>query len=380
MSSKRDRRSGRATFISSPTVTVSGSQSMIYYVTRQEFNHPVIKFIHGAHSDLSFIRPISYEQLFAARKAPAGNYIFTDFDRLTPYDIQGAAWITDALRAKFPDVVILNNPREAMERYTLLKTLHQEGINRFTVTRLDGVARPEKYPVFVRTEDGARGSESGLCNSSEELEATIRAMREEGKVLKRRIAVEFCAKPDETGYYRKYGALNINGVIVPQHIFISRDWMVKGDGAEFDETFAAEELDYVRANPHRDELLRIFKIARIDVGRVDYGIVDGMVQIFEINTNPHFPRFNVIDDHRSERRRAIRGDIINAFQAINASSPSGSRARFSMPSSRERHMRKPYLWRNPMWLDRLLRELRRTTFYRRLKGFEKDRREQRKKR
>ena len=33
-------------------------------------------------------------------------------------------------------------------------------------------------------------------------------------------------------------------------------------------------------------LLGFFALANIDYGRIDYGIVDGQVQTFEINNNP----------------------------------------------------------------------------------------------
>ena len=39
-------------------------------------------------------------------------------------------------------------------------------------------------------------------------------------------------------------------------------------------------------NPHQDALREIFGLAGIDYGRMDYGLLDGKVQVWEINTNP----------------------------------------------------------------------------------------------
>ena len=42
----------------------------------------------------------------------------------------------------------------------------------------------------------------------------------------------------------------------------------------------------LRQNPYRDELYEAFEVAHITYGRADYGLMDGRVQIYEINTNP----------------------------------------------------------------------------------------------
>ena len=47
-----------------------------------------------------------------------------------------------------------------------------------------------------------------------------------------------------------------------------------------------QHLDYVRTNPHADELRKLFGAANIEYGRIDYTIADGRIQVFEINTNP----------------------------------------------------------------------------------------------
>lgn len=46
------------------------------------------------------------------------------------------------------------------------------------------------------------------------------------------------------------------------------------------------ELDYFHCNPHQAALLEIFELAHVDYGRCDYALVNGRIQVWEINTNP----------------------------------------------------------------------------------------------
>ncbi len=75
---------------------------------------------------------------------------------------------------------------------------------------------------------------------------------------------------------------------------------------------AREELDYVRSNPHAEELREIFELARIDYGRIDYSVVDGCIQVWEINTNPMI----LIPKDRDDPLRAAAHDAFG--QAFNA--------------------------------------------------------------
>ncbi len=328
---------------------------MIYWLTREDYASTAQQLCRGLGRSFTGIRPLSYEEVFYARQAPRGHYLFTDFDRLSAYELECAIAVTDALRAASPDSVILNDPRVVLERVPLLTRLHQLGLNRFTVTRLDAGERPERFPVFVRSEDEARGTETPLLHSPEELEAALLALRQQGRVLKRRIAVEFCAQADDHGWYRKYGVLNIGGAIIPQHILRSRDWHVKLQSSEHDAEFCREELDFFMHNPHRDQLQKIFTIANIDFGRIDYSLVDGCIQTFEINTNPTFPRFDGKTDARATRRELIKQQLIAAFSSLDQRQLSGRAIDFSLP---EPCLQRPRIPRKaPVW-SRLYRTLR----------------------
>jgi hypothetical protein len=61
--------------------------------------------------------------------------------------------------------------------------------------------------------------------------------------------------------------------------------MVKWDARIFDRSRAAEEIRYLDTNPHEAWIREVFRLARIEYGRVDYGILAGKPQVWEINTN-----------------------------------------------------------------------------------------------
>jgi hypothetical protein len=61
---------------------------MLYYVTRELHAYTIDDFLrcfrsYGA-APPAFLRPLSYETLFALKRAPVGNYVFTDIDPSAP--------------------------------------------------------------------------------------------------------------------------------------------------------------------------------------------------------------------------------------------------------------------------------------------------------
>lgn len=323
---------------------------MIYWLTREDFSSTCDNLRTSLRSHFSSISHLSYERAFYERKVPRGHYIFSDFDRLNTYEIECVVALSDAVRAQSPESAILNDPRHVLERVPLLTALYRLGLNRFAVTRLDAGDRPPRYPVFIRLEDDCRGPDTALLHSPEELESALETLLRQGRVLKRRIAVEFCAESDAHGWFRKFGALNIGGTIIPQHILRSRDWNVKRSSSEHDDDFAREELEFVRNNPHSEPLQKIFRVAGIDFGRIDYTLVGQQVQTFEINTNPTFPSFENRQDARSERRNLTRTQITEAFTAMDNVRTAGKPIVFSLPKPRLQRQRIP---RKAPFLDRL---------------------------
>lgn len=315
---------------------------VIYIVSLQANEGPVVTFLQNVDHAVKGLKHLCYERLFRDRRAPFGHYVFTDIDRLSHYEREIAVALSDALRRVDPAVHILNDPRDVLERYPLLKLLEREGINHYTVTRLDDGARPDRYPVFVRSEDSHHGADTDLLHSPQELECALTELKAQGKVLKRRIAIEFRGERCEDGFYRKYGVINVGGCLVPQHVLRGQHWQIKNRSGSSADTYAEEELAFIRENPHREDVARVFQLANIDYGRVDYSMVDGQVQVYEINTNPHFPRQRRKaneSDLRAERRRLSRQRLVEAVERINTPLPKERIVAFELPQPVYHEMR-----------------------------------------
>ncbi|WP_103130058.1 hypothetical protein [Deinococcus aerius] len=262
---------------------------MIYMLTTPD--HLCLEdFLTGRGASFApHIVPLPYSTLLNARALPRGTYVFGDLERLSGRDLERAAGVWQQLAARGPGVRLLNPPLKVKQRFELLRALRQHGVNDFDVYRLDEGRSPRRFPVFVRSEQRHNGVVSDLIHDAPALEQFLEGWRARGHGLAGLILTEFSGEPDARGLYRRYAAFNIGGRIIPTDIFFSRRWEVRGmdDLMVVDEHTVAEELRYLRGNPHEAQLRAVFDLACIEYGRVDYGIVGGRVQVYEINTNPY---------------------------------------------------------------------------------------------
>jgi hypothetical protein len=53
-----------------------------------------------------------------------------------------------------------------------------------------------------------------------------------------------------------------------------------------DDGLVREEMAFLESNPHEAWVRETFAIARMQYGRIDYGIAGGLPQAWEINCNP----------------------------------------------------------------------------------------------
>jgi hypothetical protein len=210
-------------------------------------------------------------------------FVFTDIERLDPRETEAAVSLFEDIAAHPDTVLVLNHPTRSMRRFELLDRLHSEGINEFAGYGAQGDPRPRSWPVFIRDED-EHGFLSPLIHDQSELERALGAAdRDRGLATK--IVVEYCDTSDEHGVIRKFGAFRVNDRILARQVHFSRDWVVRFPDIKNPQT-ALEERKYVAENPHAEELLRIFELAQVDYGRIDYGLRNGRIQVWEINTNP----------------------------------------------------------------------------------------------
>jgi Flp pilus assembly protein TadD len=289
---------------------------MIHYLVTDRYSSMIRHLLRGLPELRAILCYITYEELFLQLSGPIGHYIFADLDRLSRCEREAAGMFANALRQVAPAARLLNDPVSTLDRLPLLTALHRAGINDFTAVRLDTGERPARFPVFIRTEDGHFGPETDLLADETAFDAALDDLQVRGRPLGGRIAVGFAGGPHPDGRFRRYGAFKIGDRIFAEELFVSERWAVKDAVAHWDPATIAEELDFVRSNPHEEVLRRAFTLAHVDFGRMDYGVVDGRVQVYEINTNPTFsvgPR----DDARNERRALARRSTIEAFRALD---------------------------------------------------------------
>jgi hypothetical protein len=225
---------------------------------------------------------VPYSQLPRLVPLPKATVIFADIDSLEGGELDYATVVYRELAAERPPRLILNEPGRTLTRHDLLEKLYREEINKFAVRRLID-ASETRFPAFLRSARGHRGTLTPLLHDERELEDAIVHLKRVrlGDVL----VVEFFDTSDDSGIFRKYSAFRVGQHIVPVHVLFSRYWMQRRPDL-LDPSKVEEEHRFLRDNPHRAQLLRLFQAAGAEYGRIDYGISGSGIQTWEINTNP----------------------------------------------------------------------------------------------
>lgn len=262
----------------------------------------LIDYAGEAARDLLVLLP--YERI-QARVSPA-HYVFADLERLGDGHRRVATALHRAIEernAAHPEarLQLLNHPTLSLSRAELGRRLHEEGINPQRVHRLwdRGDIR---FPVFVRHESDHNGALSPVLPDRASLDAAIeRIVAVRGYARERLLVVEHLDVRSPDGLYRKYSAMRIGDALFPVHVQVGSNWVTK-DFDLVDARTVAEEERFIEEFPHRDLIERVFGLARIEYGRIDYGLVDGRPCVWEINTNPLF----VAADQGSQLRDHVR--------------------------------------------------------------------------
>lgn len=231
------------------------------------------------------IQSIDYDRFLRNPGYLPGVYIFADLESLNSEQRCQAEEAWNKLKAMGEQVHLLNHPTQTLCRYALLKKLHAENINTFNVYRPDEDLSRARFPVFLRIENDHNGKRTEILNNPGELKAALAQVKKENPGQTGWLITEFCDTRNEEGIFHKYSAFILDGEIIPRHLFFSRGWCQKTADLS-KESFLKEELSYVEQNPYKDQLISIFRLANIDYGRMDYGILNGKIQAWEINTNP----------------------------------------------------------------------------------------------
>jgi hypothetical protein len=264
------------------------------------------------------VRTVSYHRLPVLRSPPDGAYIFSDFERLRSWRFSSLTKLATRLKTDPARYRIFNDPARYLSRFQLMRVLHERGINEFQVYRTDETDRDLRFPVFLRSEVDHRGAISGRLNSREEIKRALARFSVKNLFRKKHLMlVEYCDCSSTDGLFRKYSAMNINGTLIPRHVLFSQDWVTKKPDVVTPAS-VAEEQRFLEEFPHREQLLEIFRLAGVDYGRIDYGLKDGRLQVWEINTNPVIvPRRELVDPRRMPSQSKSARLIAEALLSIS---------------------------------------------------------------
>ena len=234
-------------------------------------------------------RILHYEDLADQKEFPLGTYVLSALDQLNAGTADLLAEIYTQLK-DVPGIRFLNHPAKTLQRFELLTELNRQGLNEFGAVRASSDRHNLRFPVFIRNERLHEGALSPLLNSEREIKTAIGRAFVQGHKLNDLLIVEFCDTANEAGYYRKYAAFVVGKKVIPRSLNYGREWMLKHSQTEFTMPMVEEELEFVSQNPHQEQLRKIFDLANVEYGRIDYAIKDGRVQTWEINLNPTIGR------------------------------------------------------------------------------------------
>ena len=258
---------------------------MIHFLVTADHDYTLRDFFEHWGSRLrEQIRVVHYESRPWRRAAPPGTWVFTDMERLTPVELSAARELFQRLQTDRSRWRPINDPARVLRRHDLLRELAARDINKFHAYSASELPGTVRFPVFVRSGSNHNGSLSALLSDRKSLERTLAGLRAAG-THKDLLVVEYCPYDREDGLFVKRSVMRIASELIPRHMLFSRKWEVKKPD-HVDAACVAEEEDYVKHMPHEKELREVFDIAGIEYGRIDYTVVQGHIQIFEINTNP----------------------------------------------------------------------------------------------
>lgn len=263
----------------------TGTQAVIVYLVTADHAYTLNRYLQEWAPELSSrIQPIFYEENPWDWLDLEATYIFSDIERLTPSEMRKATAYAEHLGSR--GFRVLNHPSNAPTRLALQNVLHDAGINPFRMFPVKASAEL-KFPVFLRLANSHLGSIGDLIHSQAELEQRLAGLHKKISQADDLVVVEYCDTRTGTERYTKYSAMRVGDKIVPRHAISSHQWMLKVPDIVDAEAVAIENeflLDFVQ---HK-AIENIFSLANIDFGRIDFGMQDGKIRVWEINSNPTF--------------------------------------------------------------------------------------------
>jgi len=287
---------------------------VIFFVAPAEDLEGITEYLQQSGPALSQrLTAVTYDEIVARGRLSLGTYIFAAIDELTPTEREIATRCCDELRWASPDIRLINRPTEVLLRYDLLRTCFEQNRNTFRVLRASEFHRCRRFPVFVRPEREHLGSLTPVLHSRRQLIRALVATVMRGYRLRDLLIIEFCDTADPSGVYRMYSAAVVGDRIIPKTLIHNRNWVTKWKGRLLDGDKAMEQVEYVEGDPHAAWLKETFALAGIGYGRIDYGVKDGVPQVWEINTNPTLVRRTGAPSTMSAEQWKVLAPVQEAF-------------------------------------------------------------------
>ena len=291
---------------------------IIFLTTNQHrYTHTELVGIDGLD-----VRVVGYPTITEPKRLPVATYIFTDLDRVPFWRLREIAEMYRLLRER--GCRVLNDPARALSRFGLLRTLNRAGVNGFDAYRVDELEQPRKWPVFLRLEGDHKAPVSDLLNNRKDLDRAIDAAIEAGNPRSAMLIIEYAAEPVGKGLFRKLSVFKMGDRMVGANCVHDDQWLVKyGKPGIATPAMYDEEYDLIDNNPYGEAMARVFDLANVDYGRVDFGLVGGKPQIYEINSNPDLklsPKPSPAP-RRNESIVLFKAKYFEALRALDTPSP-----------------------------------------------------------
>ncbi len=317
---------------------------MIVYLVTADHAYTLNRYLQEWAPALSpQIQPVFYEEAPWDWLDLEATYVFSDIERLTPAEMQEAVAYAEKLASR--GFRILNHPSRAPTRLALQKILHQSGVNPFRMFPL-AEAASLKFPVFLRLANSHQGSIGDLIHSQAELDLRIAGLDRVTAKAEDLVVVEYCDTRIDESRYVKYSAMRVGGKILPRHAMSSEQWMIKSPDIVDNDALGLER-DFLHDFRQAAAIENIFTLAKLDFGRIDFGLQNGEIRVWEINTNPTFmPAKKGLHPARKEMIDQTNLWLIEALQGLDP----GTRDPAAWRKVADRHTRKRKSW----WLQRKL--------------------------
>lgn len=294
-------------------------------------------------------RMMSYPEIFLRNRLPKATYIFSDFDRLSFFQLELAGHLFRQLAEA--GCRVLNDPARALQRLELLQGLYRSHLNTFKAWSAAQVSEVDRFPVFIRKIRAHRGVLTDLICDSADLSAQLDQLVGAGMPASDLMIAEYAAEPNAEGVFRKLSVYKVGPTQIATPSVHERHWAAKyGEKGSAGKDGYIKDLETVRTNPFKDHIEKVFDLAKIDYGRVDFGIVHGHPEVYEINTNPMIEP--TTQHPYPERIEAFRLSDLAYLEALKVLDTPHARKQIEvrLPDMLAKRRRRTRLWPGYQWM------------------------------